>query len=46
MKQSLFAKQLNKRRMRIQLIADAYARALKKHADKIAAIEAARKAAA
>jgi hypothetical protein len=32
MKTSLFAKQLNARRMRIQLIADAYKRALKRHA--------------
>jgi hypothetical protein len=31
MKQSLFAKQLNKRQMRIQLIVDAYARAKARH---------------
>jgi hypothetical protein len=31
MKHSLFAKQLNKRQMRIQLIADAYARAKARH---------------
>ena len=36
----------NLRRMRIQLIADAYARTLKRHTEKLAAIEAARKAAA
>jgi hypothetical protein len=31
MNHSIFAKQLNKRQMRIQLIADAYQRALKRH---------------
>lgn len=45
MKHNLFAKQLNKRRMRIRLIADAYARAVKRYEAKIAAIEAAKEAA-